>query len=154
MANSLTPRQAWKLSRSPWEPFNMLRDEFDSMVSRLLSGEESSWTTGALDATLDLSETESAFEVRMDIPGVNAKDIDIQVNGNLLAVQAERKEETEEKGKTFHRVERKSGVFQRSVMLPTEVKADQIEARYDRGVLTMKLPKVESRKPKRIQVIG
>lgn len=154
MAGILTPRRPLTPARSQWEPFTMLRDEFDNMLSRLFSEDEVGWMGGALPTTLDFSESDTAFEIRMDIPGVNAKEIDIQMNGNLLTVKAERKEEKEEKGKTFHRVERHSGWFQRSLMLPTEVKQDQIDANYTNGVLTLKLPKVVERKPQRIPVKG
>jgi HSP20 family protein len=132
----------------------MLRDEFDNLLSRLFSDEEVAWTSGAIPATLDFSEADNFFEVRMDIPGVSAKDIEIQMNGNLFTVKAERKDEKEEKGRTFHRIERHCGWFQRSLMLPTEIKQDQIEANYNNGVLTVKLPKMVERKPQRIPVKG
>ncbi len=154
MTGLLVPRRPLSPARSQWEPFTMLRDEFDTLLSRLFTDDEGSWMGGAVPTTLDFSETDNAFEVRMDIPGVNSKDIDIHMNGNLLTVKAERKEEKEEKGRTFHRVERHSGWFQRSLMLPTEIKQDQIDANYSNGVLSLKLPKIVERKPQRIPVKG
>ena len=83
---------------------------------------------------LDLSETDTAIEVRMDLPGITAKDIDIQVSGNVLTVSGQRKEEKEEKGKTFHRVERRYGSFSRSVTLPCAVEESEVAAEYHDGV--------------------
>jgi HSP20 family protein len=88
----------------------------------------------------------------MDIPGMETKDIDIQVNGNLLTISGERKEEREEKGTTFHRVERRVGSFSRTVTLPCPVKEDAVDAQYKNGTLTVKLPKTEETKSKKITV--
>jgi HSP20 family protein len=154
MANVLAKNRPLSPARGQWEPFTMLRGEFDNLLSKLFADEEVGWTSGTMPATLDFSETDSAFEVRMDIPGVQAKDIDIQFNGNMLIVKAERKEEKEEKGKTFHRIERHCGCFQRSVMLPSTINEGQIDAEYTNGVLTVKLPKTTERKPNRIPVKG
>ena len=90
----------------------------------------------------------------MDIPGMEAKDIDIQVNANVLTVSGERKEEREEKGKTYHRVERRVGAFSRSVTLPCPVKEDAVDAQYKNGILTIKLPKTEEAKARKITVKG
>ena len=88
----------------------------------------------------------------MDIPGMEAKDIDIQVNGHLLTISGERKEEKEEKGKTYHRIERRSGSFSRSVTLPCPVKEEAVDAQYKNGILMVKLPKAEEAKSKKIAV--
>jgi HSP20 family protein len=101
---------------------------------------------------LDLSETDQTFEVRLDVPGVNPKEIDIQLNANMLTISGERSEEKEEKGKTYHFVERSFGSFSRSVSLPSPVKEDAIEARYKDGVLTVTLPKTEEAKSRKIAI--
>jgi HSP20 family protein len=101
---------------------------------------------------LDLSETDQSFEVRLDVPGVNPKEIDIQLNANMLTISGERSEEKEEKGKTYHFVERSFGSFSRSVSLPSPVKEDAIEARYKDGVLTVTLPKTEEAKSRKIAI--
>jgi HSP20 family protein len=103
---------------------------------------------------LDVAETEKSLEIHMDLPGVTAKDIDIQVNGNLLTISGERKEEKEEKGKTFHRVERSYGSFSRTVTLPCDVNENEVAAEYKDGVLTIKLPKTEESKAHKIKVKG
>jgi HSP20 family protein len=117
------------------------------------NGEEG-WLTGAVTPALDMSETDTAIDVRMDLPGITAKDIDIQVNGNLLTVSGERKEEKEEKGKTFHRVERSYGSFSRTVTLPGAVNESEVAAEYKDGVLTITLPKTEESKAHKIKVKG
>jgi HSP20 family protein len=101
---------------------------------------------------LDLSETDQTFEVRLDVPGVNPKEIDIQLNANVLTISGERSEEKEEKGKTYHFVERSFGSFSRSVSLPSPVKEDSIEARCKDGVLTVTLPKTDEAKSRKIAI--
>jgi HSP20 family protein len=114
--------------------------------------DEDLWPFGRLSPSLDLSETEQAVEVRMDIPGVRANEVDIQIVGNMLTVSGRRKEEREEKNKTWHRIERREGSFSRSVMLPCPVKEEAVEARYKDGVLTVNMPKTEEAKARKIEV--
>src|SRR5689334_18075053 len=95
-----------RFSRLPslWlDPFTALREEMNGLRSRLLGDEDEEWFAGAMVPALDVSETDTAIDVRMDVPGITPKDIDIQVNGYLLTITGERKDEKEEKGKTFHR---------------------------------------------------
>jgi HSP20 family protein len=104
--------------------------------------------------SLDLAESDDALEVRMDIPGVEAKDIDIRVHGNLLTVSGKQSEQREETGKTFHRVERRVGTFFRSVEFPRQIQEDAIDAQYKNGILTIRLPKTDEAKSSRIPVKG
>jgi HSP20 family protein len=122
------------------------------LVSRAFGEDVALWPSERIIPSLDLAETDGIVEVRMDIPGMENKDIDIQVNGNLLTISGERKEEREEKGKTFHRVERRVGSFSRTVTLPCPVKEDAVDAQYKNGTLTVKLPKTEETKSKKITV--
>ena len=152
MAQSLTPRKSGNLSTS-WrqDPFAMLRQEMDMLRNRFFGGEDDEWFAG-LAPSVDMSETDNAVEVRMDLPGVKSDDIDIKIHGNLLTVTANRKEEKEEKGRTFHRVERHSGSFSRSLTLPTAVNESEVAAEYQDGVLAITLPKTEQSKPRKIKV--
>jgi HSP20 family protein len=136
------------------DPFTTLREEMNDLRARLFGDGEEEWFAGAIAPAIDVSETDTAVDVRMDVPGVTAKDIDIQINGNLLTVSGERKEEKEEKGKTFHRVERRYGNFARTVMLPCAVAESEVAAEYRDGVLTIKLPKTEESKAHKIKVKG
>jgi HSP20 family protein len=102
--------------------------------------------------SMDLSETPEAQVVKAELPGVDPKDVEISVSGDMLTVKGEKKEEKEEKGKTWHRVERNYGSFVRSVRLPSAVDADRITAEARDGVLTITMPKTEKAKTKRIEV--
>jgi HSP20 family protein len=124
----------------------------EDLVSRFWGDGEEAWPTGRLIPSVDLSETPKALEVRVDLPGVKPKEIDIQVSGNLLTISGEKKEEKEEKGKTFHRIERYSGSFSRTMALPCAVNEDEVAAEYHDGVLTITLPKTEEAKTRKITV--
>lgn len=136
------------------DPLTALREEMNELRAQLVGDGDDGWFSGAMAPALDMSETDTAIDVRMDLPGTTAKDIDIHVNGNVLTVSGERKEEKEEKGKTFHRVERHYGSFARSVTLPCTVNEDEVAAEYKDGVLTVKLPKAEEAKAHKIKVKG
>ena len=101
---------------------------------------------------VDVTETDDEVRVKADLPGMEAKDFDISVTGNLLTLRGERKEEHEEKGRHYHRIERSCGTFQRSVPLPCEVQVEKAEASFKDGVLTISLPKAEEEKRKRIEI--
>jgi HSP20 family protein len=134
------------------DPFTALREEMNDLRSRLWGGDDEGWFGGALAPSVDLSETDTAVEVRMDLPGVKPDDIDIQVSGNVLSVTGQRQEEKEEKGRTFHRVERHSGSFSRSITLPAAVNESEVAAEYRDGVLAITLPKSDPSKRQKIKV--
>lgn len=134
------------------DPFLSMRDELDQLFSRLSSETDGGWLSGEMVPSLDLSETDKTVEVRADLPGLKAEDIDIQVSQNTLTVSGERKEEKEEKGRSWHRVERKYGTFSRTVPLPCEVDQEKIDASYKDGVLTVTLPKGASAQTRKIKV--
>jgi HSP20 family protein len=153
MANTLIPRRISRLPMMLWrEPFMALRDELSGFRSRFFEDEDEGWLTGIMKPSFDMAETDAAIEVKMDVPGVDAKDIDIQVNDNLLTISGERKDEKEEKGKTFHRVERRYGSFSRSITLPCIVNENKVSAEYQEGVLKVTLPKTEESKAHKIKV--
>jgi HSP20 family protein len=133
-------------------PLESIREEMQELISRTFGEEGELWSVDRISPSLDLAETDNVLEVRMDIPGMEAKDIDIEVNANVLTVSGERKEEREEKGKTYHRVERRVGAFSRAVTLPCPVKEDAVDAQYKNGILTIKLPKTEEAKARKITV--
>jgi HSP20 family protein len=124
----------------------------DDLMNRVLGEGEDLWPFGRITPSLDVAETDRAIEVWLDVPGVDPKDIDIQLNSNLLTVSGHRKEEKEEKGKMHHRVERRSGAFSRSISLPCPVKEETIVAKYCHGVLAITMPKMEEAKATKIEV--
>jgi len=148
-------QQSPRRSLSPWAgagPIGRLRDEMENLLERFSGDGGELWPSGVLAPPMDFSESEFGLQVRMDLPGVDPKEIDIQVSGNQLTVSGERKEEQEEKGETYHRVERRTGRFSRSVTLPCPVDEDKIDASYRDGVLSISVPKREEAKGRRINV--
>jgi len=101
---------------------------------------------------VDLVENENEFVVTVDLPGLKPEEVKVEFTNGALWVTGERKEEKEEKDKTFHRVERSYGEFRRVLPLPSAVKEDKIEAKFTDGVLKVSVPKVEEAKPQRIEV--
>ena len=158
MAGTLATRKprsllsAWR--NEPFAAFPMLREEMGDLLSRFWGNGEEEWFGGTLTPSVDVSETDGTVEVRMDLPGVKANEIDIQINNNVLTISGERKEEKEEKGRTFHRVERRIGSFSRSLALPAAVAEDKVNAEYHEGVLKVTLPKTEQSKAQKIKVKG
>jgi HSP20 family protein len=134
------------------DPFTTLRHEMDELVSRFWGPEQGSWLAPTFTPHADVVETANAFEIRLDAPGLEAKDIDVQVDGNLVRLSGQRAEEKEEQGQTFHRVERRSGSFLRTFTLPCNVNEQEVAAEYAQGVLTVKLPKCEQARAKKVTV--
>jgi HSP20 family protein len=103
---------------------------------------------------VDLVEAEDHFVLKADLPGLTEDDVDIQVQDGTLAISGERKAEHEEREKGWYRIERSFGSFNRSLTLPDGVDPDRIEASFSHGVLEVRIPKPEERKPRRISISG
>ncbi|HHS12998.1 MAG TPA: Hsp20/alpha crystallin family protein [bacterium] len=101
---------------------------------------------------VDVAETEDAYEIKAEIPGLKKEDIKISLEEGMLTLQGEKKEEKEKEKRNYHRIERVYGAFHRSFRLPREVEADKIKARYEDGILSVVIPKSEKLKPKQIAV--
>jgi HSP20 family protein len=153
MAGALTPRKPRSLFSFRSPPLATLRDEVEEILSRFWDGQPE-WFGGEMAPSADISETDKTVEVRMDLPGLKPGDIDIQLTNNVLTVSGERKEEKEEKGRTFHRVERRAGKFMRSFALPCSVMEDKVAAEYHDGILTITMPKSEESLTRKITVKG
>jgi HSP20 family protein len=100
----------------------------------------------------DISETEKEYVISGEIPGMDAKDIDISLSDGRLTVKGEKKHEKEEKNENYHRVERHYGSFERSFRIPERVKTDELDATYKDGILKLTLPKAEVSEVKKIEV--
>jgi HSP20 family protein len=142
-------------SVSRWDPFRELSKAQDQ-VSRffednfLRRASESSLSLWAPE--VDIHETQDALVLEADLPGLEEKDLDIRVENNMLTIRGERKFEKKVSEENYLRVERSYGSFCRSFSLPHTVNAEQIQANYRNGVLTVRLPKREEAKPKQIKV--
>ncbi|OGP72092.1 MAG: molecular chaperone [Deltaproteobacteria bacterium RBG_13_58_19] len=140
-----------------WRPFrevsrlrremDRLWDEYFGPGRRALQPLEEAWAPA-----IDVSEAADQITVKAEVPGMEAKDIDISLVGDVLTIKGEKKSEREEKKENYHLVERTYGSFSRSLKLPTAVKADKIDASYKQGVLTIVCPKKEEVKPKQIEI--
>ncbi len=101
---------------------------------------------------MDLVETADEFVLRADLPGLSENDVNIELDDNVLTVSGERKSEREERKEGHYRVERSSGSFSRSLTLPEGVAADAVRASFDKGVLEIRIPKPEARKPQKVAI--
>ena len=132
-----------------WEPARELNSLFSSIFDT---------PTGSVSAgrrwlpAMDLVETDEHFVLRADLPGLSEDDVDVTLENDVLTVSGQRKAETETREKGYYRVERASGSFRRSLSLPEGVDPDAIEANFDKGVLEVRIPKPEQRKPRKVAI--
>jgi HSP20 family protein len=138
----------------PWrdaDPLFALQRQMNRLFSDFSPVEE--WQGAQTWApVLDIEETDQNVIVRAELPGIDPKEVEIDVLGNILTLRGEKKEEKESKDKNWHRVERHYGAFTRSVQLPCPVNAEKAMAKAKDGVLTITLNKKEEAKARRIQV--
>jgi len=143
-----------------WEPFREFSTMQDRMnrMNRLLresyspEGPEEALTTTSFAPPVDIYEDEHTITLKLEVPGIDEKDIDVRIENNTLTVHGERKMEKEEKEENFRRVERQYGSFTRAFTLPSSVDPGQVKADYAQGVLKISLAKKAEAKPKQIQV--
>ena len=140
-----------------WDPFRELED-MSERLNRVFSrptlrntGKEN-LTVADWMPTVDISESESEYLIKAELPEVRKEDVKVTVENGVLTLQGERRQEKEEKGKRFHRVERSYGSFVRSFTLPESVDEGGVKAEYKDGILALHLPKSEKVKPKSIDV--
>jgi HSP20 family protein len=151
--------------RTQWYPFQDLRStqeerariQMDSLFAHAL-GLHGQWqsatgaSTPAWAPALDIAERKDAYLVTVELPGVKLDDLEILLEDGLMTVQGERQFTSESSEEQYHRVERSSGTFRRSITLLAQVMADEVAASMEDGVLRILVPKAEEAKPKRIQV--
>jgi HSP20 family protein len=141
-----------------WDPFqelNLITDRmnrlFQDSFGRATTREDA-LTTASFVPPVDIYEDEQNITLKLEVPGIDQKDIDVRLENNTLTVRGERKFEKEEKEENFHRVERRYGSFYRAFTLPNTVDSDNVNAEYENGVLKIKLAKKAEAKPKQIKV--
>jgi HSP20 family protein len=142
-----------------WEPLREL-GTLQSEMNRLFNTMFDSPSGGGGGAAalrrwmpaMDLLETDDHFVLRADLPGMSEEDVNIELEDSTLTISGERKAEHEENREGYYRVERASGSFQRSLTLPKGVDPEAVTASFDRGVLEVRIPKPEARKPRRINI--
>jgi HSP20 family protein len=149
MANQVTTRSdGGRLVSRYADPFQALRSEMDRLFEDFFGG-----TVGfprnlpslpaerALTPRLDVKENEKEIVVQADLPGIDEKDINLTLQNGILSLTGEKKSERDEKRENYHLMERSYGSFQRSIRLPEGIDEDRVQARFDKGVLTVTLPK-------------
>ncbi len=131
------------------DPFRELASFFENFTEP--TGKDQ-LTAGTFVPPVDVYEDEHNLVLKLEIPGINEEDLDVQVENSTLTVKGERKFEKEEKEENFHRIERRYGSFQRSFRLPNTINTENVEAHYDKGILKIALGKRAEAKPKQIKV--
>jgi HSP20 family protein len=126
--------------------------EMGNLMNRFFGSRDEWLDQDVFNPRVNLTETDTDFEATVELPGMKAEDFHVEMEGGELRILGEKKEEKEEKGKTFHRVERHYGEFRRTIPLPAAVDPGKVTAEYKDGVLTVKVPKTEAAKPKKIEI--
>ena len=130
-----------------------MEEEMEDLMERFWGG-DGGWLTpkSGFLPTVDFVETENQFEVTVDLPGLKPEEVNVELKDGDLWISGKREEEKEEKGKTYHRVERRHGEFHRVFPLPSTINEEKIDAKFDTGVLKIIVPKSEEAKTKHIEV--
>jgi HSP20 family protein len=137
-----------------WDPFRevvALQNRMNSLFGNFAEG-EAPVTTAAFAPAADVYEDEKKITIKLEVPGMEEKDLDVSVEKNTLTVKGERKFEKEEKEENFHRIERRYGSFYRAFTLPSTVDTEHVAANYTAGVLKVELNKKPEAQPKQIKV--
>jgi len=148
-----------EVARRDANPFDSLQREIDRVFDEFTRGFPrfglpmlASAAVPAMTPRMDVTETDKEFEITAELPGLEDKDVQINVADGVLTIRGEKKAEKEEKDKNYHLVERSYGAFERSLELPAGVDADAIHASIANGVLTVKVPKPAAAQVKKVEV--
>lgn len=139
-----------KHNRRNWNDNFFMPGLFGQMWDEMLS--DSRLSTNSFNPRTDINEDESGFSIEVTLPGMKRDEVKIELNKDLLTIEGERKIEKEENKKTWHRVESSYGSFKRSFRLPDNINRDQVEAKFEDGILRIFLPKSEKLVPKSIEI--
>ncbi len=149
MADDVTGKgQGGRLPSRYTDPFQVFRTEMDRLFDDFLGGfpslsnlRQNLPAAQGLTPALDVKETEKELVVTADLPGLDEKDVQLTLQNGVLTLRGEKKSERKDEGENYHLVERSYGSFQRSIRLPETIDEDKADARFDKGVLTVTLPK-------------
>jgi HSP20 family protein len=138
-----------------WDPvreFSTLQDRMNRLVRDSFGDGQEALATSSFAPAVDVYEDEHSVTLKIEVPGVEEKDIDVRIENNTLTVHGERKYEEQEKEENYRRIERRYGSFTRSFTLPSTIDTNSVSANYDKGVLKIQLAKKAESKPKQIKV--
>lgn len=141
-----------------WDPFRdltTLRDRMNRLFEEAFTGrgEEKELVSSTWSPSVDIRETDKELILTAELPGVEEKDIDIEVEDNILTIKGKREIEKETKEEEYHRIERSYGSFYRSFTLPAYVQQEKIKAEHEDGLLRIAMPKKSELKPKKVKVL-
>lgn len=141
-----------------WEPARELQS-IQQEMNRLFGtffdappGESNGGAVRRWIPAMDLVEEDDHFVLRADLPGLSEEDVNVELEDNVLSISGERKSEHEDRKEGYYRIERASGSFSRSLTLPEGIDPERIQARFEKGVLEVRVPKPEQRKPRRVAI--
>jgi HSP20 family protein len=140
-----------------WDPFRDLvsiQDELNRLFGRTFNGSEPMRpaAAGAWMPAMDVFETEDKIVARLELAGIEPRDVEVSVEDRTLTISGERAFSSETNEENYHRVERRYGAFSRAITLPQVADPEKVEASFDKGVLTVEVPKIEKAKPKKIEI--
>jgi HSP20 family protein len=142
-----------------WEPaaeLNTIQNEMNRLFNTFFDQSGPTGRGGAPTRrwipAMDLVETADQYVLRADLPGLTDDDVNIQLEDNVLTISGERKTQHEQTGEGYYRIERAFGSFARSLTLPDGVNPDGVQAHFERGVLEIRIPKPEQKKPRQVQI--
>jgi HSP20 family protein len=135
-----------------WREIDDILNRYTRAIGQPQGGSQEVIATGDWVPLVDIAETDKAFEIKVEIPDVTKEDVKVTVDNRVLTIWGERKQEKEEEGKKFHRVERSYGVFTRSFTLPDNVDESKVTATFKNGILNLQIQKAKVAKQKAIQV--
>src|SRR5437667_5025091 len=136
----------------PFREFSTLQDRMNRLFQQSYGDREEALTTSTFAPAVDVYEDEHNSTMKIEVPGIDEKDIDVSIENNTLTVRGQRRFEKEEKEENFQRVERQYGSFTRSFTLPNSVDLEQVSAHYNKGMLKIRLAKKAEAKPKQIKL--
>ena len=136
----------------PFREFASLQDQMNRLLQQEPQGSEESLLQTRFAPPVDIYEDEHSYTLKLEVPGIDEKDVDVKLENNTLTVSGERKFEKDEKEENYRRVERRYGSFVRSFTLPTTIDSENVTADYDKGLLKIRLAKKAESKPKQIKV--
>ena len=141
----LVPRsRSLAAKREETDPFSLFRRRMDDMFEGFLHGfdlKPFESRLGVFSPNIDVVENDKEIRISAELPGMEEKDLEVSINKDSLLIKGEKKEEKEDKGKEYYRMERSYGAFSRTIPLPVEVETDKVEAKFKKGVLSITLPK-------------
>ncbi len=149
---------SWRIDRGHWSELDRLQRGMDELFTALSGYRkptlEAPWRQARLFPLLNFREVENSYVITAEIPGMKTEDLEIKIEGDTLTLKGERKPHELGEGASYHRRERATGKFQRSLTLPTRIDPENVKATYKEGVLTINLQKEKEALPKQITVIA